>query len=169
MTRSPAPHQPGPNPRGTIHRIHVSNGGVPKLAVASAEAGPEGLAGDWQNDRKHHGGPERGLCLLGLDVIERLADEGHPISPGTTGENLTLAGVHWADLAPGQRLLFEGGVELKITSHAVPCPTIAASFEGGDFSRMSAKLHPNDSRLYARVQRTGPLAAGESFVVVAPD
>lgn len=161
--------QQNPDQRGTIHRIHVSNGGVPKLTVPSADVGPEGLDGDWQNDRKHHGGPERALCLLGLDVIERLAAEGHPIAPGTTGENLTLTGVVWAELTLGSRLLFEGGVELKITSHAVPCPTIAASFVDGDFSRMSAKLYPNDSRLYARVLRTGQLSAGESFIVVAPD
>lgn len=157
------------NLRGTIQRIHVSNGGVPKLAVDTADVGPEGLDGDWQRDRKHHGGPSRALCLLGADVIERLAAEGHPISPGTTGENLTLAGVAWAELTPGSRLLFDGGVELKITSHAVPCPTIAGSFVDGDFSRMSAKLHPSDSRLYAQVLRTGRLGSGESFVMVAAD
>ena len=153
--------------RGTIHRIHVSNGGVPKLSVDSAEVGSEGLAGDWQNDRKYHGGPERALCLLGLDVIEKLAGEGHPIAPGTTGENLTLSGVPWAELSLGQRLLFEGGVELQITTFAVPCPTIAASFVDDDFSRMSAKLYPSDSRLYTRVLSTGRLTVGETFLVVA--
>lgn len=152
--------------RGTIHSIQVSDGGVPKTSVTAAEVGPGGLAGDRQEHLQYHGGPERAVCLLGLDVIERLVAEGHPITPGSTGENLTLAGVSWADLAVGRRLLFEDGVELTVTQPAVPCPTIAGSFRSGDFQRMSAESHPGESRLYARVLRGGRLRLGEAFTVL---
>ena len=76
MSEQPAP--------GSIHRINVSDGGVPKLPVERAEVTAEGLTTDRQAHPKFHGGPERAVCLLGLDAIERLQAEGHPIEPGTT-------------------------------------------------------------------------------------
>jgi MOSC domain-containing protein YiiM len=151
---------------GILFAMHVSDGGVPKTAIAAGRVGTGGLEGDRQENLKHHGGPDRALCLLGLDAIERLAAEGHPITPGSTGENLTLAGIHWGDLTAGQRLLFSEGVELELTQPAVPCRNIAASFQRGDFPRMHAEKHPGETRHYCRVLRGGQLTMGESFQVL---
>lgn len=152
----------------TIHQISVSGGGVPKRPVASARVGAGGLEGDWQNDRKHHGGPDRAVCLFPLSLIELLQAEGHPIGPGTIGENLTLAGVsasEWAELGPGTRLIFSGGVRLEVVSFCNPCSTIRDSFRGLEFNRVKQALHPGSSRLYARVLREGSLALGESLTI----
>ena len=65
--------------KATIHALHVSPGGVPKRPVPAAELSVLGLAGDWQTDRVHHGGPDRALCLWSLEVIEVLAAAGHPV------------------------------------------------------------------------------------------
>ena len=40
---------------------------------------------------------------------------------------------------------------LEVTRATSPCYKIAASFEAGDFARVSQKRHPGWSRLYARV------------------
>ena len=48
-----------------------------------------------------------------------------------------------------------GDVVLEITRAAPPCRTIAPSFTGGAFVRISDKVHPGWSRLYARVLREG--------------
>jgi MOSC domain-containing protein YiiM len=141
---------------GRVARIHVNpDGGVPKYAVGSALVTTTGVAGDRQLDLEHHGGPERAVCLFALERIEALAAEGHPIAPGTTGENLTVAGLDWAALGPGSRLAVGDDVLLEVTRPAPPCNTIAASFIGGKFVRISEKVHPGWSRLYARVLREG--------------
>lgn len=142
--------------------INVSPGGVPKLPVPSADVGPEGLTGDGHRS-SNHGGPDHAVLLFGLDVIERLRAEGHPIGPGTAGENLTLTGVDWANVVPGTRLIFAGGVELEATGYCTPCAKIAGSFKDGDGNRLLHDRHPGDSRVHTRVLKPGRLTAGETF------
>jgi MOSC domain-containing protein YiiM len=148
---------------GRLHQINTSNGGVPKVSVRECRVGREGLEGDRQNDRKHHGGPERAVCLFSLEVIERLRGEGHPIGAGTTGENLTIAGVDWAKVTPGTRMAIgdEGGVELEMVSYAAPCSTIRGSFKDLDSRRVKQELHAGESRVYARVVREGTVKTGD--------
>jgi MOSC domain-containing protein YiiM len=133
---------------------------VPKLPRASCAIGFGGLHGDWQTDRENHGGPDRAISLYSLEVIEALRAEGHPIAPGTTGENLTLSGLDWATLGPGARMAI-GDVRLEITSYAWPCSNINASFCDGRSVRISQKVHPGWSRLYARVLREGTVQLGD--------
>lgn len=151
---------------GRIVQVSVSRGGVPKQAVARARVTREGLEGDFQNDRVHHGGPQRALCLYSLEQIERLRAEGHPISPGTTGENVTITGLDWPRLQPGVRLRLGEEVEVEVTGFTTPCQKIRASFADGDFTRISHKLHPGDSRVYVRVLREGWLSEGAAVEVV---
>lgn len=150
---------------GRVVSINISSGGVPKLPVESAIVTREGLIGDWQNDRKHHGGPERAVSVYAIEMIRRLQAEGHPIAPGTAGENLTLEGFEWANVLPGAKLVFEGGVELEVVSYCAPCKTIKGSFADGDFGRISQKVRPGESRLYARVVREGQVITGESVTL----
>lgn len=151
---------------GYIFQLNCSNGGVPKQPVREAQLTPTGLACDRQAKTKIHGGPERALCLYALEHITELQDEGHPIFPGSIGENVTVAGIDWNTLQPGSRLALGDEVIIEITSYANPCPTIAASFVDGKFKRISQKKHPGESRLYARVIKTGLLAVGQTVRVL---
>jgi MOSC domain-containing protein YiiM len=146
---------------GYVYQLNCSRGGVPKLAVTEAELTPTGLVGDVQAKTLIHGGTERALSLYSLELIENLRAEGHPISPGTAGENVTVAGLDWSRLAPGSRLAIGEEVIVEISKYANPCPTIRGSFTGNEFKRISQKLRPGESRLYARVLRTGRIAAGQ--------
>jgi MOSC domain-containing protein YiiM len=150
---------------GRVVRINVADGGVPKLPVPSARVTRGGVAGDRQLDLRHHGGPDRAVCCLALEVIERLRAEGHPIAPGTTGENLTLAGLDWTKVREGARLRFAGGVELEVTSFAAPCGNIRGSFRDGQIERLSDKRHPGESRVYCRVVVEGDVQTGEGVRV----
>lgn len=151
---------------GRIFQLNCSDGGVPKRAVRSALLTETGLDGDRQEDTVHHGGPERALCLYALERILELQAEGHPISPGSTGENVTVAGIDWSELSLGSRLALGDEVLIEISGYAAPCRTIAASFDGGEFKRISHKINPADSRLYARVLRPGRLEAGQEVRVL---
>ncbi len=158
---------------GRVHQISVSNGGVPKLAVPRARISTTGVEGDRQRDMKHHGGPERAVCLFSLEVIGRLRAEGHPIVPGSAGENLTIEGLEWAALAPGARIEIgaaaagSSAIVLEIVSYTRPCSTIRGSFTGLEFNRIFQELHPGESRLYARVLREGLVRVGAGVRIVA--
>jgi MOSC domain-containing protein YiiM len=153
---------------GIILQINTSDGGVPKLPVERAYLSGEGLFGDRQRDTDVHGGPERALCLYGIEVIDRLRGEGHPIAPGTAGENVTLRGIDWARMLPGARLRLGGQAEVQLTRYTAPCRNIAGSFHDGRFTRISQKVHPGDSRIYARVLREGWLVTGDAVEMLAP-
>jgi MOSC domain-containing protein YiiM len=158
----------GQGAEGRVANVNVSpQGGVPKLAVPSARVSAEGVSGDRQRNRRVHGGPERAVSLFSLERIEALRAEGHPIAPGTAGENLTIAGLDWGRLAVGSRLAIGEEVELQISSYTVPCETIEASFADGKFTRISQKLHPGWSRLYARVLREGLVREGDAVRLLA--
>ena len=144
-----------------VHSINVSDGGVPKQPVASAQIGTRGLEGDRQRNRLVHGGPARAVVLYSLELIEALQAEGHPIAPGTIGENLTLSGLDWVALSPGTQLDV-GEVRLEITKPASPCASIAGSFAAKEFARVSHERHPGWSRLCARVLQPGRMRLGDA-------
>lgn len=152
---------------GRLAQINVNpQGGVPKHAVPSAQITSQGVAGDKQRDRRYHGGPDRAVSLYALERIAALQAEGHPIAPGSTGENLTISGLDWGALGAGSRLQI-GELLIEITSYAVPCSNIAGSFADGLSKRISQKLHPGWSRLYARVLAEATVHEGDAVTVVA--
>jgi len=151
---------------GHIFQLNCSDGGVPKLAVREAVLTKTGLIGDRQTNVKNHGGPERALCLYALENILELQAEGHPIFPGSSGENVTIAGLDWSRLEPGARLALGEEVLIEISSYASPCYKIEDSFAEHEFKRISQKIHPGESRLYARVLHTGRLEVGQPVRVL---
>ena len=155
--------------RGTVLQISTSDGGAPKLPIGRAYLTTEGLLGDRQKHTDIHGGPERALCLYSSEVIDALRAEGHDIVPGGAGENVTLRGVDWSAMVPGARVAFAGGVEVELTRYTAPCRNIAFNFHDGRFTRISQKVRPGWSRVYARVLREGWIETGEAVEVVAPD
>lgn len=148
-----------------VAAINVSRGGVPKLPVEVGVVSANGIVGDKQRDRRFHGGPARALCLYSLDRIDALVAEGHPVAPGTLGENVTISGLDWSRVRKGARLAI-GEVEVEITSFAAPCKTIRKSFIDEDFTRISQKLHPGWSRAYARVVKAGSIRPGDRVEAV---
>lgn len=150
-----------------VHQISVSDGGVPKHSVPEARVTVEGLVGDRQRNTQVHGGPDRAVCLYSLEVIEALKAEGHPVAPGSCGENLTLAGLDWSQVAPGDRLRIGEDVLLELVSYTAPCKHNARWFLDEDFSRISQKKHPGWSRLYARVLREGIAHQGDAVSIEA--
>lgn len=142
--------------------INVSpTGGVPKLPVMFARIHSQGVDGDKQNNLKYHGGPMRAVCLYSLERINALRAEGHPITPGSIGENVTISGLDWDTIVPGVRLTI-GEVELEVTQYTVPCAKIANSFMHADSLRVGQKVNPGWSRVYTKVLREGTIHVGDA-------
>jgi MOSC domain-containing protein YiiM len=143
-----------------IFQINTSPGGVPKLGLHQAEVTELGLAGD-QHRSESHGGPERAVCLFSLERILALQAEGHPIFPGSIGENVTVSGLDWSQVVPGSRLRLGGEVLVEVTRYTSPCNNIAGSFVDDGYERVSQTRHPGWSRVYARVIQPGSICVSD--------
>ena len=150
--RPPYPH---------VYQINVSDGGVPKRPLFEGRITMEGVEGDRQRNLKFHGGRDRAVCLFSADLIERLQDEGHSIDAGFSGENLTLAGLNWAQMRPGAVLSVGPEVRLEVTSYTTPCRHNGRWFVDEDFHRISQKKNPGWSRVYAKVLQGGVVRPGD--------
>lgn len=155
---------PRPPPQARIFQVNVSPGGVPKRAVAHADLGELGLAGDAHAHKKVHGGPERALCLYALERILDLQAEGATIFPGAIGENVTTVGLDWERVVPGVRLTL-GDALVETTRWTTPC-NITSPFVRGEEKRYHQDHRPGWSRIYARVLRGGRLAPGQPVHMV---
>ncbi len=145
-----------------IFQLNTSPGGIPKLAVREAVVTELGLIGDDHKFPDIHGGPERALCLFSLDRILELQGEGHSIFPGAVGENVTISGLDWNRMTPGHRLALGEEVLIELTTYTSPCNSITDSFVDGKYQRISQKVHPGYSRVYARVLQPGRLTVGQT-------
>ena len=154
------------NRTGVLVSINISGGGVPKRRVGDVKVSRLGLLGDAQNDKTHHGGPERAVCIYALERIHALQQEGHPIDIGMAGENVTVEGIDWDLVVPGARIKLGDEVLLEVDSFTSPCKTIKGSFIDGKFVRISQKLHPGWSRVYARVLTEGEIRFGDHVEVI---
>jgi MOSC domain-containing protein YiiM len=154
---------------GRVVSVNVSPGGVPKHPVASAWVGRTGLDVDRHTEPEPmHGGPDQAVCLYAVEAIARVAADGHQAFPGAYGENLTVEGIDWGALRPGDILsIGQDGLILELTAYASPCQTIAHWFVERRIARISPKLHPEDARWYARVLSDGRVFPGDR-VSVAP-
>ena len=150
---------------GVLVSINASDGGVPKLPRHRAAVTAAGVEGDRQRDLRFHGGVDRAVCLYSFDHIRALQEEGHQVSIGQLGENLTVMGLDWRHLTPGTRIQV-GGVRLLITAFAVPCKNLSPYFAEGKIFRISQKVHPGWSRAYARVEEPGTVQIGDPVSLV---
>ena len=155
---------PSPGDEGTVASVNVNAGGVPKPPIDGARIGPRGLDGDGHTEPEPvHGGPDAAVCLYAQEAIERVRADGHQAFPGGYGENLTLLGLDWAGLRRGDRIAVgdgDTGPLLELTDTATPCQTLAHWFVEGRIARVSERVHPEDTRWYARVLRDGLVAPG---------
>src|SRR6476660_1716778 len=155
---------------GRVLQVNVSPGGVPKNPVDRAWVREQGLDGDAHEHRYVHGGPHRAVSLLGIEAIERVQADGHPIEPGSVGENLTTTGIELSTLPIGTRLTIGSGAGpvLELSGAAGPCDVIKGSFLHGKSGRISILTHPSDSRMYARVLVEGEVCTDDPITVSPP-
>jgi MOSC domain-containing protein YiiM len=140
-------------------QLSVSLGGIPKLPVESAFVGVGGVTGDRQNDSKHHGGPDRAVCLFSEELYAWLREQGVEVAAGGVGENFTTRGVDLDELTPGDRLAV-GACVIEITKVRNPCGKLR-------------KWHPRlkeiitgHSGWVARVIREGVVRPGDAIEVL---
>jgi MOSC domain-containing protein YiiM len=148
---------------GAVAQLSVSSGGLPKLPVDPAEVTWAGMVGDRQATRLHHGRAWQALCVWSSEVIDAFRAAGHPLAPGRAGENVTISGLHWADVRPGVRLAI-GEVLCEVSCFALPCSSNRPWFINGDFRVMHHERGPV-SRVYATVLEPGVIRVGDAAIL----
>jgi MOSC domain-containing protein YiiM len=145
---------------GTLVQVNVSPGGMPKLAVSGdVRVSVDGVAGDWQKNRKYHGGRGRAVCLFSVELYEELRAEGIDLEAGSVGENFTTAGVDLKALTPGSRLRV-GGCLIEVTDVRVPCRNL------NKWDPRLLKSIKGRSGWVCRVAEEGVVKAGDGVQVV---
>ena len=127
-------------------------------------AGREGLSGDHQYDRRHHGGPERALLMYSADHYPRWRAEWErsDVGPGGFGENLTVAGATEDTVCIGDVFRI-GDVRLEVSSPRTPCSTLSRRHGLPELVQTIVRNHR--SGWYLRVLQEGWLEAGMEVVL----
>ena len=95
---------------------------MPKLPIESAKVTVEGVEGDWQKNRKYHGGPNRAVCLFSEELYAWLREQGvKDLVNGSIGENFTTRGIDLMALAKGDWLRVGNQCVIELTDVREPC------------------------------------------------
>ncbi|MEZ4587005.1 MAG: MOSC domain-containing protein [Gemmatimonadales bacterium] len=131
----------------------------------SVWAGPEGLAGDAQVNRRVHGGPERALLLYSAHHYQAWQADwgGSRLGPGSFGENLTVAGLDELLVCVGDRYRV-GEVRLEVSGPREPCNNLVRRHRRP--SLIDEVITTGRAGWYARVEAPGSIEAGMEIVLL---
>jgi MOSC domain-containing protein YiiM len=128
-------------------------------AVGPLELGPEGFAGDTVADRRHHGGPEKAVCVYpAVRYDDWRARYGRDLPHSAFGENLLVDGVDEASTCVGDVIAL-GTAVVQVSQPRVPCYKPAA-FTGE--KRLTVDLRTTGwTGWYLRVLQVGSVGEGD--------
>lgn len=129
-------------------------------------AGPLGLAGDAQADRKHHGGPDKAILAYAVAHYLHWQEEWgvDSLLPGAMGENLTLANLDETTVCLGDRWQ-AGTVILEVSQPRQPCWKMGRRWERPELPKRVVQT--GRTGWYLRVLQAGDLHAGMRLDLLA--
>ena len=142
-------------------QLNVSPGGMPKLPVPSAMVTRDGVGGDWQKNRKYHGGPNRAVCLFSEELYAWLREQGvKDLVNGSIGENFTTRGIDLMALAKGDWLRVGNQCVIELTDVREPCRQLKK------WDERFPKLIVGRSGWMAKVVAEGEVRSGDAVTVL---
>jgi MOSC domain-containing protein YiiM len=131
-------------------------------------AGPLGLEGDQQADKRHHGGPHQAVYAYSFEnhLHWRRELKRPELRAGSFAENLTVEGMPDTDVHIGDVFRI-GSAVMQVTLPRGPCSTLA--FAMGDTSFPKAMLAALRLGFYLRVLEEGVVKAGDEITLVSAD
>ncbi|WP_369823698.1 MOSC domain-containing protein [Sporosarcina sp. P19] len=115
---------------GVPRILQSANGGefssaICKQTAKEAFLSVDGFQGDGIADTKHHGGPDRAVCIYPSEHYDLWEMEFSCMLPTSTfGENLTVDGMLEKDICIGD-MFAVGDAVIQVTQGRVPCSTIS--------------------------------------------
>ncbi|WP_025784027.1 MOSC domain-containing protein [Sporosarcina sp. D27] len=98
--------------------------GICKETIQEAFLSVDGFKGDDVADKKHHGGPDRAVCMYPHEHYAKWNDEFECVlPPAAFGENITAVGMTEAEVCIGD-IFTLGDAIIQVTQGRIPCNTI---------------------------------------------
>jgi MOSC domain-containing protein YiiM len=143
--------------------------GINKQPVAGAvDVRREGLAGDEQGDRKHHGGPEKAIHHYAFEHYARWRQDDPGLAwrldgEGAFGENLSTEGMTEADVCLGD--IYRLGTALvQVSQGRQPCWRLNERFRNPNMARRLQES--GRTGWYYRVLEEGTVSRGAEVLLV---
>ncbi len=124
-----------------------------------------GLAGDGQANKKHHGGPDKAVCVYSLNHYDYWQNQLGKLDfrPGAFGENLTVDGWIETDVCLGDTWRI-GSAKFQISQPRQPCATLARRWGVKDLAN---QVQQNGyTGWYLRLLTEGTIEAGEEVELI---
>jgi MOSC domain-containing protein YiiM len=142
--------------------------GICKTPVSGPlHLGKSGFEGDGVGDLKHHGGPDKAVCVYGTDHYpywENVLCIALP--PAPFGENLSVSGALEDAVCIGD--VFAAGTALvQVSQPRQPCRTLAARYGRDDMVKLVTEA--GRTGFYLRVLREGTVEKGAPLVLLEKD
>lgn len=131
--------------------------------------GVQGLAGDEQADRRHHGGAEKALHHYAARHYAAWREECRAVpasrfAPGAFGENLSAPGLDEDTVCIGDTFRL-GGAQVQISQARQPCWKLNLRFGLADMARRVQAS--GRTGWYYRVLEAGEIAPGDTLELMA--
>ena len=142
--------------------------GLPKMPINTANVTFSGIDGDYNRFRKKKkdNDPDMAIMIISTDILFELNQEGWPVQPGDLGENVTLSGMDYGSIEPGQQYKI-GDVTLEISFICDPCSNLyALPYVGEDHGMEFIKTLMNRRGWYARVLTPGIMKPGDGVALL---
>ena len=137
---------------------------VKEAVTTPVRLGAENFVGDYQANRKYHGGPDKAVCFYSREHYALLGPElGLPLGPGAFGENLTVTGLPEESVCIGDTLQI-GAARLQVSQPRQPCANVSKRWAAPTLPRRMEET--GWTGFYCRVLEQGDVAAGDTVVVV---
>lgn len=128
--------------------------------------GQENLEGDYQANRKYHGGPDKAICGYSTEHFPYWHETlGRELPFGAFGENITVAGLTEDILCIGD--IFEigsGGVKMQVSQPRQPCATVSKRWNRPDLPRRMEET--GWTGFYMRIVSRGEVAPGDRLTLL---
>jgi MOSC domain-containing protein YiiM len=142
--------------------------GICKKAVAGpVRLGMTGFEGDGVGDLKHHGGPDKAVCVYSTDHYTYWEKNlGTVLPPAPFGENFSVSNLDEAAVCIGD--IFKAGTAVvQISQPRQPCSTLAARFGRNDMVKLV--VDSGKTGFYFRVLEEGVVESGNALVLREKD
>lgn len=149
--------------QGLIHGgVTVPSAVVKHPIEGAAWAGPEGLSGDVQADRKNHGGPRKALLVYPREHYSDPASPAGGLAPASLGENLSTLGLLETDVHMGDVFAI-GRAVVQVSQPRRPCFKLGARHGVRDLALQLQTV--GQTGYYLAVLEPGDLCAGQQLTL----
>lgn len=138
--------------------------GIEKQRVQEVYLSSQGFEGDDVADKKHHGGPDRAVCLYPAEhYIQWEQELGKTLPVAAFGENLTVTNMLEADVCIGD-IYKIGDAIIQVTQGRIPCSTIDRYTEANTL--LKRLIETGYTGFLARVLEEGTICADSTIELV---